>query len=253
MFCVILSPKVIGEAGNVSCSTLNPLGDEKLVGTKRFGLKIPAWITAPIIAIFIAASIGCSGDAEEPSNVISESKPPGSNSITSSFSSEDPVEGDQEKQDAFDSAPAAAEEELEMASPLITPLEVPEPGSDEAKIYEVMTRRLKALNLQDYQGVMDTCDPRLSKPNTAEKLETLWETFATPYAPAMTYNRKYASIRFLKDGSGIMESDLYSYDEPMFPSQDSNAVIDSWHKVDGQWYISNIWCHSGNLRLKTDS
>lgn len=225
-----------------------------MVGTKRTGQKIHAGVVAPIFAILMVIVIGCGGDVDEPATAIPAAANAQSDSIVNSFSSEDPVEGDQDKQDASgrDSAAGAVAEKLVMASPLITPLEEPEPGSDEAMIYEVMTTRLKALNLQDYQGVLDTCDPRLAKPNTPEKLEILWETFAIPYAPAMTFNRKNASIRFLKDGSGIMESDLYTYDERLFPSQESNAVMDSWYKVDGKWYISNVWCHSGNLRLKTD-
>ena len=214
-----------------------------------FAKKTTAWTMAPFIAILMIAVIACSSEVDEPATSI----PAQSKSIVDAFASDEPVPEDQAKQDSVD-AEAAAEAKIAgdavMASPLISFVEEPEAGSDEAAISAVMTTRMTALNLHDWQGVMDTCDPRLAKPNTPEKLELLWTQFAEPFAPAMSYNQKNASIRFFKDGSAIMESDLYAYNEPLFPSQTSNAVLDNWVNVDGKWYISNIWCHSGNLRLK---
>ena len=223
-----------------------------MTGTKFIAERTTAWSALAIIFILMLAVIGCGGETNEPATAISASDGQ-SNSIVDAFSSDDPVAADQAKQDEID-AEAAADAQVAvnavMADPLVTPSEVPEAGSDEAKIYAVMTVRLTALNLGDWPAAMDTCDPRLSKPNSPEKLELLWTRFASPWAPAMSWNRKNVSIRFLKDGSAVMESDLYAYNEPLFPNQTSNAVLDSWVKVDGKWYISNAWCHSGNMRLK---
>ncbi|MCH8911144.1 MAG: hypothetical protein IH867_10455 [Chloroflexi bacterium] len=192
-----------------------------MVGTIRF-TRIGRWsLTAVFAAILVMVAVACEGSAEsadtvatvEPTKTVPPTVPP--------------------------------TEEPEPVGDLVVPVVEPDVGSDEAAILEVLERQIRALNIEDWVGFLDTCDPRLAKPVTPEKAAFIWDTNVVPFIPTGSLSRRNVGVRLFDDGTANVTSDAYSYGALAFAD-----FSDVWVERDGEWYMTGIFCHGGNSRLK---
>lgn len=212
-----------------------------MVGTKISVQTRLVWLTATSIAILMAVAAAC-GNSDEPASTVVLNAPPTLDESTV------------RSQSILDATDADDSLNAQLSTPKMVEVLVhvtfePEVGSDEAAILKVFERQIKALNLNDWVGFLDTCDPRLAKLNSAEQLEGLWDTYVRPFAPALSYNRRNTEIQLYGGDIANVKSDLYSYDTPFFSVVENN-VTELWVKVEGNWFMSNAMCHGGNLTLK---
>ena len=203
---------------------------------------------ALFIAATIASTVGCGSSDDPPEEAAAggaatTEKPKSILSITSA----DEFPNDESlSDDASGAVPVTAE----LVEVFVVPAVEPEAGSDEAAILEVFERQVRALNLRDWETFIDTCDPRLAKINDVETVESLSETFVFAYAPAPSYNRRNVEIKVFNGSAANVAAEWYSYDEPVLFDGATAVTTESWVKVDGDWYVSNVMCHSGNRKLK---
>ena len=198
-----------------------------MVGTKRSFKTISVWLAEVSFAMLMILAVGCGGGGK-----------------TSETGSDDPSQS----ASLLDSANVEDSVDVELNGSLtlhdmVVPVIEPESGSPESKILSVFRRGVEALNAEDWDAYLATCDPRLAKPFTPDQVEFTWVTNVVPFAPAGTANYRNATFRVFDDGTAMSEADGYSNDTPWFED-----LSEAFALVDGKWFSNSIFCHGGNSR-----
>ena len=223
-------------------------GAPKMIGgVMRFSKSKITLLLVGLIFSLTSLIIACGGDEAVDDDSTSDVSDQ-SNSLVSVFSAE--ADEDFSADDELANELVNTEfVDRGMAPVLVDPIVEPEIGSDEAAILEVFERQVLAFNQRDPGAFIKTCDPRLAKVNVHAAIERLWSTYLEPSAPGQSYNRRFVEVKVFKGEFANVSSKPYSYDEPFFSQELSGSFTDSWVKVDGEWYISNVMCHNGNRKL----
>ncbi|MCH7970771.1 MAG: hypothetical protein IH960_06985 [Chloroflexi bacterium] len=126
----------------------------------------------------------------------------------------------------------------EPAAGLIIPVVEPEPGSDEAAIFDVFERVTRALRTDDLDSYLALCNPA-RKAMTIPQLEFIFDNLFSQYGDLTGLNHRDVTVRVFKDDTALTESIMYSFDDIFFES-----FSYSFNKIDGTWY-ANSNCTAG--------
>ena len=120
-----------------------------------------------------------------------------------------------------------------VAEPVIPAVE-PEPGSDEAAIFEVLAVATMAMRSEDYALYRSACNPA-KKTLTLEQVEFVFDSVFSQYGDLAGYNQRDVTVRIFKDDTALTESIFYEFDNVLFSSFQYSFI-----KVDGEWYVDSF-------------
>lgn len=140
------------------------------------------------------------------------------------------------------SAPAAPSGQVLPENPplqlsVVIPAVEPAAGSDEAAILEVFDRVVRAVNVEDWEATVETCDPGRAHMTAAQAELIINIDYLRSHDSLAGLNFRNVTVRIFDDRTALTESDEYELDRPVY----SEPVQHSWHAVDGVWY-SDTFC-----------
>ena len=150
-------------------------------------------------------------------------------------------------------APTAATVREPPESPM-TPVTVPEPGSDEAQIMAVLEKQVIAVNTADYDSFLETCTPNAKKLPTIAQLKFIYEENQGQTASRggvithspQGYNVRNVEVKMLRAPFAQATFVIYDYEKQLlaaaFQNISGTAVNWTFEKVDGQWYSETDPC-----------
>lgn len=186
-----------------------------MVGTIR-SPGIGRWSLKPVFAaILIVVAVACGGSAES-ADTVATNPPTTSPEPTST---------------AAPTVPPTARPE--PAAGLIIPAVEPEPGSDEAAIFDVLERVTRALRTDDLDSYLALCNPSRSV-YTISQLEFVLDNVFSQFGDLAGLNHRDVTVRIFKDDTALTESIMYEFDDVFFES-----FSYSFNKIDGIWYANS--------------
>ena len=120
---------------------------------------------------------------------------------------------------------------------VVIPAVEPAAGSDEAAILEVFDRVVRAVNVEDWEATVETCDPGRAHMTAAQAELIINIDYLRSHDSLAGVNFRNVTVRIFDDRTALTESDEYELDQPVY----SDPVQHSWHAVDGIWY-SDTFC-----------
>jgi hypothetical protein len=126
----------------------------------------------------------------------------------------------------------------------VTPIEVPEPGSDEEIILAVFKQQVRAMNTRDYESFTATCPPGEWENNQAtwDKLAFWWDQGADlgKLLPDFTYqsfNARGVEFKTYPKDVVATKFNVYNYDTLLV-----EGYSWWWEKIDGEWCSTSRTC-----------
>ena len=186
-----------------------------MVGTIRFPRIRRLSLITLCLATLLAVAIAC-GRSDESSGAVAASPPTTPPEPTST---------------AAPTVPPTARPEL--AAGLIIPVVEPEPGSDEAAIFDVFERVTRALRTGDLDSYLALCNPSGSVYKISQ-LEFVLDNVFSQFGDLTGLNHRDVTVRIFKDDTALTESIMYEFDDVFFES-----FSYSFNKIDGIWYANS--------------
>lgn len=198
-----------------------------MVGTNSFPKSRVGWITVFVTGLIIMLILGtaCSSGDKETSAAASDKVSVASD--PTQLESEGIVDDDLYDADLVE--PSTIDDRIASAQAVV-PRIVPDPGSDEEAILEVLDRVARAIRAENTSEYVEACNP--TRPRLTEaQTKFVFESVFASFGELAGITHRDVTVRTFKDNTAITESVMYDYDNVLM-----SRFQYSFTKVDGNWY-----------------